>query len=279
MTEMGPTTYRVVIRPYAPHGDGGPLGSLAPGRGGPSGVAGPTEKPKSVEKPTGLESKKKEGIHAEKREKSHERSAKQTPEGLKRTLKKEDLDKQKSYKHLQEALEEINKKAALDRIQKKLALLEKSEKGAAEGSGSTRSSQATVTSHSGSGSGTGTGTGSGSFGSPTGGSPWGSLSGGSSEVQSKLNDYYNMIWAKIKQEWTLPGDLPKGGKNLEAVIVVEFDRSGKIRKSYFEKKSGNSHYDQSAMRAIKKADPLPPIPRELGDEEFKDGIGIRFRPE
>ncbi len=278
MSEMGPSAYRVVIRPYAPRGDGGPLGSSVPGSRGSAGVAAePTEKPKSVEKPAGIESKKKEGIHAEKREKSHERSAKQTPEGLKRTLKKEDLDKQKSYKHLQEALEEINKKAALDRIQKKLALLEKSEKGA-EGSGSTRSSQGTVTSHSGSGSGTGTG--SGSIGSPTGGSPWGSTSGGSSEFQSKLNDYYNMIWAKIKQEWTLPGDLPKGGKNLETIIVVVIERNGKIRKSWFEKKSGNAQYDQTAMRAIKKADPLPAIPRELSDEPFTtDGIGIRFYPE
>ncbi len=280
MTETGPSTYRVIIRPYAPHGDGGPLGSLVPGRGGPSGVAAePAEKPKSVEKPRTVESKRKEGIHAEKREKSYERSAKQTPEGLKRTLKKEDLDKQKSYKHLQEALEEIKKKAALDRIKKRVTLREEAEREAAEESGSTRSSQepGAASSGRGSGSGSGTGTGSGSIGSPTGGSPWGSLSGGSSEFASKENDYYNMIWAKIKQEWALPGDLPKGGKNLETVIVIVIERNGKIRKSWFEKKSGNAQYDQMAMRAIKKADPLPAIPKEFSDETFE--VGIRFHPE
>jgi len=284
MTEMGPSVYRVTIRPFSPRGDGGPLGSPV---GGPRGSAGrvsePAEKPRSVEKPSIRESTKEGAVRTTKKQKLSEQAANRTPvEGLKRTLKKEDLDKQKSYKHLQEALDEINKKAALDRIQKRIALREKSERGTTEESGATRSSQEPGTSSpgTGAGSGSGTGTGSGSFGSPTGGSPWGSLSGGSSEYNSKLGDYYSMIWAKIKKEWALPGDLPKGRTNLETIIVVVIDRSGKIQKSWFEKKSGNAQYDQSAMRAIKKADPLPAIPRELSDEPFtSDGIGIRFYPE
>ena len=202
------------------------------------------------------ESTKERAVHTTKKQKSHERV-----EGLKRTLKKEDFDKQKA-KHLQEALEEINKKAALDRIQKKVALRAKSERGTTEESGAPSSSGT------GTGLGSGTGTGSGSVGSPTGGSPWGSLSGGSSAFESKLNDYYSMVWAKIKKEWTLPGEIPKGGKNLETIIVVVIEKDGKIQKSWFEKKSGNAQYDQMAMRAIKKAEPLPAIPREFSDETF-----------
>jgi len=277
MTEMGPSVYRVTIRPFSPRGDGGPLGSSVPGPGGSPGPEA-AERLKSVEKPKMKESTKGEVAHAAKKQKSYEHTANRTTEGLKRTLKKEEVDKQKSYKHLQEALDEINKKAAIDRIQKKLA---KSERGTTEESGMPRSQESvTSSSGTGTGSGSGTGTGSGSFGSPTGGSPWGSLSGGSSEYNSKLGDYYSMIWAKIKKEWALPGDLPKGRTNLETIIVVVIDRSGKIQKSWFEKKSGNAQYDQSAMRAIKKADPLPAIPRELSDEPFtSDGIGIRFYPE
>jgi TolA protein len=278
MTEMAPSIYRVTIRPFSPRGDGGPLGSSVPGSGGSPGPEA-AERLKSVEKPKMKESTKGEVAHTAKKQKSYEPTANRTTEGLKRTLKKEDMDKQKSYKHLQEALEEINKKAALDRIQKKVALRARSERGTAEESGATRLSQSPVSSSSGTeaGSGSGTGTGSGSVGSPTGGSPWGSLSGGSAAFESKLNDYYNMIWAKIKKEWTLPGDLPKGGTNLETVIVVVIDRDGKIQKSWFEKKSGNSKYDQMAMRAIKKAEPLPAIPREFSDETFE--VGIRFHPE
>ena len=261
MTDMGPSVYRVTIRPFSPRGDGGPLGSPVSGpRGSPAAEA--VERAKPAEKPSLKESTKEAVAHATKKQKSYEQA-----EGLKITLQKHDFDKQKSYK-LQEALDEIRMKAALDQIQKRVALRAKSERGTTEESGS---------SGTGTGSGSGTGTGSGSVGSPTGGSPWGSLSGGSSEFESKLNDYYNLIWSKIKKEWALPGDLPKGKTNLETIIVVVIDRSGKIQKSWFERKSGNAKNDQTAMRAIKKAEPLPAIPKEFSDESFE--FGIRFYPE
>jgi TonB family protein len=187
--------------------------------------------------------------------------------------------RKRSLKSLEEAIEDIDKKAALEDIQKKVARRERSEKGTKGESPVTRLSQGATASGSGSGTGTGTGsgTGSGPVGSPSGGSPWGSSSGGSSALESKLSDYYSSIWAKIKKEWTLPGDLPKGKTNLETIIVVIVERDGKVQKSWFEKRSGNAHYDQMAMRAIKKAEPLPPIPKEFSDETFE--IGIRFYPE
>ena len=92
-----------------------------------------------------------------------------------------------------------------------------------------------------------------------------------------MDDYYNMIWAKIKEEWTLPENLPKGKIDLETTIVVIIDREGKVQKSWFEKRSGNALYDQMAMRAIKKAEPFPPIPKEFSDNTFE--IGIRFHPD
>jgi TonB family protein len=201
-------------------------------------------------------------------------------EGLKRSPKKgEKLEKEKeSSKSLEMALEEIRKKAALDNIQKRVARREALEKGpitSPSGSSTGSGSGVGTGTGTGSGSGTGTGTGSGTGGSPDG-SPWGSPFGGSA-LQSKLDEYYNTIWEKIKREWTLPGDLPKGKAGLETVVVIVIEREGRIQKSWFEKRSGNALYDQSAMRAIKKADPLPPIPKEFSDNTFE--IGIRFFPE
>jgi outer membrane biosynthesis protein TonB len=43
------------------------------------------------------------------------------------------------------------------------------------------------------------------------------------------------------------------------------------------KKSGNAIYDQTVVRAIKKAEPLPPILKELSENAFE--IGIRFLPD
>jgi TonB family protein len=42
-----------------------------------------------------------------------------------------------------------------------------------------------------------------------------------------------------------------------------------------ESSSGNSYYDQSAIRAIRKASPVPPLPKELGEESLD--VGIKFR--
>ena len=272
IAEIRPSVYRVTIRAFSPQGDGSPLGSSIPGGPGAP-VALPASPPVEKPKPTGnqKESEKTEGIKSfqKKAEKKADKKVEDVEKGW-------SLEKRKrSLQSLEEAMEDIRKKAALEEIRKKVALRERSDKGPTGEPSKVHSSQESTVS--GSGTGTGTGTGSGPLGSPTGGSPWGSPFGGSSALESKLNDYYSMIWAKIKKEWTLPGGLPKGKTDLETIIVVIIERDGKVRKSWFEKRSGNAHYDQMAMRAIKKAEPLPPIPKEFRDEIFE--IGIRFYPE
>ncbi len=154
--------------------------------------------------------------------------------------KKEKVD----LKHLQEAIEEIRKKVALDEIQKRVARREKAEERAAVVSPSV---------------------------------PMVSPPKTSPSMDSKLNEYYSMIWAKIKEAWTIPENLLKEMVDLETVIVIIIERDGKIQKCWFEKKSGNVLYDQMAMRAIKKAEPLPPIPKEFNEKTLE--IGIRFFPD
>ena len=147
-------------------------------------------------------------------------------------------------KHLQEAIEEIRKKVALDEIQKRVARREKTEERTAVVSPLV----------------------------PMVSSPQTPPS-----MESKLNEYYSLIWAKIKETWTIPENLLKEMVDLETVIVIIIERDGKIQKCWFEKKSGNGFYDQMAMRAIKKAEPLPPIPKEFNEKILE--IGIRFFPE
>lgn len=280
MTKMKPSFYRVTIRPFAPQGDGSPLGRSPTERPGPAAISPPApppiqktivEKTKPVEITKSAESQKGrkavEGLKSPLK-KSEKKVA---------TVEKEDLsEKQKnSLKNLHEELENIRRKAALDEIKKKIGRREALEKEQAREASSGSSSQGAIASGSGTGAGSGTGT--GPAGSPTGGSPWGSSSGGGSGLESRLSDYYDSIWAKIKKEWTLPENLPKGRTTLEATIVVVIDREGKIQKSWFERKSGNTLFDQRAMRAIKKAEPLPPIPKEFSDPTLE--MGFRFHPD
>jgi colicin import membrane protein len=101
--------------------------------------------------------------------------------------------------------------------------------------------------------------------------------GGASGVMSiKFKMYYNLIWQRIRSAWVLPEGALKGRKDLETIISIRIARDGQIEDIQFEKKSGNAALDESALRAIKKANPLPPLPPGMEGEKFD--VGVRFSP-
>jgi colicin import membrane protein len=273
ITRMVPSVYRVAIMPFSPQGDGLP-------KGGPGLTAPPTSLPvpPAAEKPKPEESKKPEKVVAvaqpeqkkqeQKTEQKTEKPAKAaislTPKQQKTpdTKKDETLAKEEeSDRSLQEAIEEIHRKVAIEEIQKKVDKRESSGKESAEGTKAVGPAQGPIVATAGGGAGSGMGSGTGQG------------SGGGTPEQV----YGGMVEAKIKQEWALPQNFPKGKTQLEAIIVVIIERDGRVQKAWFEKKSGNASYDQMAMRAIKKAEPLPPFPRVFIDNTF--AIGIRFSPD
>ena len=305
-SRSGRAVSRVTLKPFSPPGDGRPAGRSGPGLPGTPEAPKTSESPLKAEKSApdegskgreAVETKKRDRLKAERVEKGEvSRSVKKEKkveqprenklvEGFKKSDRKEmKVERERSSgKSLQEAIEDIHKRVALDEIQKKVARRSGGEKATAEGPlkgersagspGTSLSSRGSALIGSGTGTGTGTGPGSGvGTGTGSGGSPW-----GSSLLESKLNDYYSLIWTKIKDGWTLPENLPKEKADLEAIIVVVIEGGGKLQKAWFEKKSGNALYDQMAMRAIRRAEPFPPIPKELGDDNLE--IGIRFYPD
>jgi TonB family protein len=88
--------------------------------------------------------------------------------------------------------------------------------------------------------------------------------------------YYTEVWSAIRSQWALPKSL-LGSQRLEAVVVIVVRRDGTIESVRFEKKSGNALFDDSVLRAIQKANPLPKFPDIYSPP--RDEIGIRFRPE
>lgn len=88
--------------------------------------------------------------------------------------------------------------------------------------------------------------------------------------------YYTIIWGKIKEGWILPEGLIRNQESLEAVISFKVLRDGKIEDVRFENSSGNSYFDKSVLRAVEKANPLPPLPGEYQGEHLD--IGVRFHP-
>jgi len=102
-----------------------------------------------------------------------------------------------------------------------------------------------------------------------------SLSGAGSaaEVNARMYAYYRAVWARIKKQWTMsPGLLPK--QNIVAIIHVRVLHNGTVEGINFEKRSGNAYFDESALRAVRKASPFPPLP--AGGSEDHVEIGIRF---
>ena len=94
-----------------------------------------------------------------------------------------------------------------------------------------------------------------------------------SEPGAKVHEYYALIWSRIKGQWALPqGILPR--ENIEAVIQAQILRNGTIANVSFEKRSGHRYFDESALKAIKKASPFPPFPAWMRDSSIE--IGIRF---
>jgi len=267
ITKVVPSVYRVAIMPFSPPGDGVP-------KGGP-GVTPPAQDlpaPPTAEKPKTEESKKPAEIVAavkpeqkkpeQKKEKPPKEEVSLIPKKQQTPPAKKDEQRAKeeeSDRSLQEAIEEIHRKVAIEEIQKRVAEREGAGQGSTGAGKGTSQGPIVAAAGGGAGSGTGTGTGTGS--------------GGGTPEQV----YGGMVEAKIKREWALPQNFPKGKSQLETIIVVIIERDGRVQKSWFEKKSGDAMYDQMAMRAIKKAEPLPPVPRAITANTFV--IGIRFRPD
>jgi colicin import membrane protein len=90
-----------------------------------------------------------------------------------------------------------------------------------------------------------------------------------------LLDIYNAeIWHKIQKNWAFSEEMARGRRDLEATIVVKIMREGEIRDIWFERRSGNGYFDDSALKAVKKADPLPPLPKGYTRSYYE--VGFRF---
>jgi hypothetical protein len=48
-------------------------------------------------------------------------------------------------------------------------------------------------------------------------------------MESKLNDCYSLVWARIKGAWAIPENLLKVTVDLTTLIVLRIDRDGNIQ--------------------------------------------------
>jgi len=99
-------------------------------------------------------------------------------------------------------------------------------------------------------------------------------SGGNSNSAIE-NQYIATIGSSLNQHWALP-EIKPWNPDLSATVIIHIAKDGRIINHRFEKRSGDSVYDQFVSRAIQDANPLPPIPGAMKVSDFT--IGLRFTP-
>ncbi len=111
--------------------------------------------------------------------------------------------------------------------------------------------------------------------------PLGSVTGtaqGSGAVTLSVSDfpyalYLRQLTAKIQEQWEgkgIPGRQPE--------IVFEISRDGQLRRLVVGKTSGNTAYDQVALRAVNNANPFPPLPEAFPKPTLTVGLQFVYDP-
>lgn len=181
---------------------------------------------------------------------------------VKTSLKKETFQPSKVVRSAIEQLEKQAEDSSKQSFKDTLAQLEKDVEKASSRVGSSENSQLR-----GGGSG-GTGAGVRGMGSGSG------LGGGG--VGSAMEVYNGLIGYHIQKNWAFSEQLARGQGNLETRVGIKISSNGEIIDIWIDKKSGNQYLDESAIRAIQKSNPLPPLPREIGLYDYK--VGFIFTP-
>ena len=103
----------------------------------------------------------------------------------------------------------------------------------------------------------------------------GGSNGGVDPRTLKLIELYSLeVQSIIAQNWAFSGQLARLNRDVKAVIIVKIARNGNISRLMWETKSGNSYLDESAEKAIRKSDPLPPLPPSWKRPYFELAVGF-----
>ena len=105
--------------------------------------------------------------------------------------------------------------------------------------------------------------------------PGGALITGYQALQP-IDIYKAEIPYYIEKNWAFSEQLAGGDTDLVAVVIIKIMQNGEIKDIWFEKKSGNSYFDESAFKAVKKSDPLPKLPKEYLKAYYN--LGLIFTP-
>lgn len=98
----------------------------------------------------------------------------------------------------------------------------------------------------------------------TQGSTAGSVEG--SAMNALVGMYGEKVKQAIQREWRLFND--QGISGAKAVVQVQIQKNGELISVQVVKASGNNVFDEAAIRAVRKAAPLPPVPEVMAQSNI-----------
>ena len=104
----------------------------------------------------------------------------------------------------------------------------------------------------------------------------GSPGAGEKKALELIDIYRAQISYYIEKNWAFSKQLAGGRIDLAAVVVIRIMRNGEIKDVWFEKKSGNTYFDESAYKAVMKSNPLPMLPKGYLRPYYN--LGLIFTP-
>lgn len=99
---------------------------------------------------------------------------------------------------------------------------------------------------------------------------------GNARVPPEHLAYFRQLDEKIRSNWTVPALATGEKEKLIVQLRIVIEKDGRVSLVRMEKTSGNSYFDDSVLRAINKASPLPVPPEQLRGGEDHYEIGFRF---
>jgi TonB family protein len=88
--------------------------------------------------------------------------------------------------------------------------------------------------------------------------------------------YLAALRNKIGQRWVPPPGMGTRGRPVRAVLYFRIGRNGEVSLAQVESSSGYAFYDQTALRALLSATPLPPLPAGYTDSYLGVHFGFEF---
>lgn len=88
--------------------------------------------------------------------------------------------------------------------------------------------------------------------------------------------YMRLLAAALQQQRNYPGEARK--QRLQGVVAVRFtlDRAGHVLAMAIARSSGHALLDQAALAVLQRADPLPAIPPEFGQDRLTVTVPIEY---